>query len=100
MGGTAQGEAPGRESGSKGESWFFDPHSPPQHTHRCFPHFLVGWCPGSQSNLFLVFIQVVFKKQCMYGLTFVKDSVRAQKFSDDPVPSLGLLLGAKDAAGP
>lgn len=95
--GTTQGEASGREHSLVGESRFCDSHSPPQPTHRYFPH-LVGWCSESQSNLFHKW--VLFKKKGMYEPTYVKDSPKAQKFWHDPVPSLGLLLGEKDAADP
>lgn len=90
-----QEKVAGREDSLVGESWFSGPHSHHCCAHRYFLHFFVGWCSESQKILFLVFVQVVFKKEGMYGPTFVKDSLRSQEFGHGPIPSLGLLFRVK-----
>lgn len=75
-----QEKVAGREDSLVGESWFCGPHSHHCCAHRYFLHFLAGWCSESQSILLLVFFWVVFKKEGVYGPTFVKDTLRGQKF--------------------
>lgn len=89
-----QEKVAGREDSLVGESWCSGPHSHHYCAHRYFLHFRAGQCSESQTILFLVFIWVVFKEG-VYGPTFVKDSLRGQKFLHGSVPSLGLLLRVK-----
>lgn len=84
----SQGKVAGREDSLVGESWCSGPHSHHCCARRYSLHFLAGQCSESQSILFLSFIQVVFKKEGVYGPTVLKDSLLGQKF----YLSLGLLL--------
>lgn len=78
-----------REGDLVGESQCCAAHLPPHPTHRYFPRFSLGWYSEIEINPFLV-------QEKEFGPMF-EDSQGAQKSQYDPVLSLGLSLGAKDA---
>lgn len=95
VGGLPHGEPPGEKVGSVGESQCCAAHLPPHPT----PHTDTFHVSHLDGTLKLKLILSWFYSACVqeHGPMFEKDSQGAQESQHDPLLSLGLSLGAKDA---